>query len=66
VKKKKKQIDINHTQEGIGRGCQSAGQVERKQWNGKQVGGRNLVVAITRNQGRVEYAECNFIITICR
>jgi trehalose-6-phosphate synthase len=37
-KKNKQQIEINHTQEGIGHGCQPAEQVEGEQWEGR--GGR--------------------------
>jgi hypothetical protein len=39
-KKKKKQIRVNHTREGIGRGCQPAGQVEggQKERRGRRKG----------------------------
>jgi hypothetical protein len=36
--KKKKQIGINHTRQGIGRGHQPAGQVEGEQYKGRGKG----------------------------
>jgi hypothetical protein len=63
ARKKKKQIGMKHTQEGIGHGRQPAWQVEGEQWKGRgrrkgeaRTTGtreRNLSITITQNQSNM-------------